>query len=248
MDTEKIGAFLAALRKSRGLTQQEVADALGITDKTVSKWECGKGLPDISAIPAIAELFGVTADEILRGERIPRTGAAASESKNTARRAAWLLERNCRRCRWCLYGVYGAALLAFLLLFILLESTYSGPISCGVSLVFCVGAVFLWVYARSQIKDTTRFFAETEHGGLFAEPVHAALRLSHTAMFPLATVAALDICILFTSSSYGHTILPYIARGNLMQILGALLGGTAALIASILSSRSIRCALESKEG
>ena len=53
LDTEKIGAFIAALRKSCGLTQQEVADALGITDKTVSKWECGKGLPDITAIPAI---------------------------------------------------------------------------------------------------------------------------------------------------------------------------------------------------
>jgi len=247
LDTEKIGAFIAALRKSRGLTQQEVADALGITDKTVSKWECGKGLPDITAIPAIAELFGVTADEILRGERIAPSAAPAMGRKSASRRSAWLLERKCRRCRWLFYGVYAIALTAFLLLFILLESTYSGPISCGVSLVLCAGGTFMWMFARSQTKDAAVFYAETEAEALSAEPVHAALRLSHTTMFPLAAAAALDICILFTSASYGHDILPYIARGNLMQILGALLGGTAALIASVVGGRSIRSALEGKE-
>ena len=66
-----IGEFIAALRKSSGCTQQEVADRLGVSNKTVSSWETGASCPDISMLPAIAELFGVTCDELLRGERIP---------------------------------------------------------------------------------------------------------------------------------------------------------------------------------
>ena len=65
MDTKKTGAYLAALRKARGMTQQEAADQLGVSNKTVSKWENGAGLPDITVLPALAELYGVTADDIL---------------------------------------------------------------------------------------------------------------------------------------------------------------------------------------
>ncbi len=56
-----IGEFLSVLRKSKGMTQQEVADSLGVSNKTVSGWETGAPCPDISMLPAIAELFGVTA-------------------------------------------------------------------------------------------------------------------------------------------------------------------------------------------
>ena len=68
MDMEKTGRFLAGLRKGRGWTQQEAADALGVSDKTISKWECGYGFPDVSMLTTIADLYGVTADELLRGE------------------------------------------------------------------------------------------------------------------------------------------------------------------------------------
>lgn len=70
MDTKKTGAYLAALRKARGMTQQEAADQLGVSNKTVSKWENGAGLPDITVLPALAELYGVTADDILAGETL----------------------------------------------------------------------------------------------------------------------------------------------------------------------------------
>ncbi len=83
-----IGEFLAILRKSKGMTQQEVADRLGVSNKTVSSWETGASCPDISMLPAIAELFGVTCDELLRGERIPamnRLRKAKNVAKNRLR-------------------------------------------------------------------------------------------------------------------------------------------------------------------
>ena len=65
-----IGEFLAILRKSKGMTQQEAANWLGVSNKTVSSWETGASCPDISMLPALAELYGVTCDELLRGEQI----------------------------------------------------------------------------------------------------------------------------------------------------------------------------------
>ena len=64
MDTMKTGSYLAALRKDAGMTQQEAADRLGVSNKTISKWESGGGFPDIAILPALAELYGVTADDI----------------------------------------------------------------------------------------------------------------------------------------------------------------------------------------
>ena len=69
MEKKTIGAFIAALRKANGMTQRERAEQLNVSDKTVSRWECDEGCPDLSLIPVIAELFGITCDELLRGER-----------------------------------------------------------------------------------------------------------------------------------------------------------------------------------
>ena len=70
MDQKKIGSFVTALRKEKGLTQKELAERLFISDKTVSKWETGKGIPDVSLIIPLCELRGITANELLSCERL----------------------------------------------------------------------------------------------------------------------------------------------------------------------------------
>lgn len=62
---KKIAQFLQTLRKAKGLTQQQVADYLHISNKTVSKWETGQVMPDILTIKALAELYEVNVDELL---------------------------------------------------------------------------------------------------------------------------------------------------------------------------------------
>lgn len=66
----KTGEFIARKRKERGLTQREMADQLGVTNKAVSKWETGQGMPDIGILSELGKVLGVTADEILTGEQI----------------------------------------------------------------------------------------------------------------------------------------------------------------------------------
>ncbi len=69
MEKKTIGAFIAALRKARGMTQKDLAERLHVSDKTVSRWERDENDPDLALIPVLAEIFEVTCDELLRGER-----------------------------------------------------------------------------------------------------------------------------------------------------------------------------------
>lgn len=70
IDKEKFGGFIQELRKEKGLTQQELADRLFLSNKAVSKWERGQSLPDITLLTPLAELLGVTVAELLKGERL----------------------------------------------------------------------------------------------------------------------------------------------------------------------------------
>lgn len=71
MDSIKTGKFIAELRKGQGLTQQQLADRLNLSNKTISKWESGSGSPDLSNLEALAQVLGVTTDELLQGELRP---------------------------------------------------------------------------------------------------------------------------------------------------------------------------------
>ena len=69
MEKKTIGQFIAILRKANGMTQKDLAEKLNVSDKAVSRWERDECAPDLSLIPVIAEIFQVTTDELLRGER-----------------------------------------------------------------------------------------------------------------------------------------------------------------------------------
>ena len=70
MEQIKIGRFIAEARKAQGLTQRQLADTLSISDKTVSKWECRKGLPEVSLMMPLCNTLNVTVNDLLSGERV----------------------------------------------------------------------------------------------------------------------------------------------------------------------------------
>lgn len=70
MNQIKIGQFISEMRKEKGLTQEQLADRLLISGKTVSKWECGKGLPEVSSMLPLCEALEINVNELLTGERI----------------------------------------------------------------------------------------------------------------------------------------------------------------------------------
>lgn len=78
-----IGNRIATLRKRNGWTQAELAERLGVSDKAVSKWESGRGYPDITLLPAIAKLFAVSIDYIMMGADLEASPAPAQTETPT---------------------------------------------------------------------------------------------------------------------------------------------------------------------
>lgn len=72
MDQAKIGAFIAEIRKSKKLTQRQLAEQLNISDKTISKWECGNGLPEVSLMLPLCEILEINVNELLSGEKLSK--------------------------------------------------------------------------------------------------------------------------------------------------------------------------------
>lgn len=78
-----LGEKLASLRKEKGMTQEAVAEKLGVSGQAVSKWENGNSYPDITMLPAIAELFDVTIDELLTGKKKAETYLVPLEQRKS---------------------------------------------------------------------------------------------------------------------------------------------------------------------
>ena len=72
MDQKKIGEFITKLRKEKNMTQQELANKLGVTDRAISKWENARGMPDFALIKPLCDILGITYNEFISGERIDK--------------------------------------------------------------------------------------------------------------------------------------------------------------------------------
>ena len=84
MDVSKFAETIARLRKEKGLTQKQLAEQFGVSDRSVSKWERGETMPDVSLLPDIADFFGVSVDDLLRSDaeiEAPDAEEGASRAK-----------------------------------------------------------------------------------------------------------------------------------------------------------------------
>lgn len=82
MDQIKIGKFISEMRKAQSLTQRQLADALNISDKTVSKWETGRGLPEVALMLPLCELLHINVNELLSGERLTAADYSQKAEEN----------------------------------------------------------------------------------------------------------------------------------------------------------------------
>lgn len=145
MDAKSTGVFIALLRKEKGYSQKELAEKLAVTDKAVSRWETGKGFPDVSLLKPLSRELGVSVGELLSGERIcqeesaERTDRIILDSLSYARRRLWdmlnlillilaaalLLSPLYLAREFPPYAVIGAVLLAVGLAWLILRKTKS---------------------------------------------------------------------------------------------------------------------------
>ncbi len=172
MEKKSMGQFIAVLRKAKGMTQRELAESLGVSDKAVSRWERDECAPDISALPILAEIFDITVDELLRGERsakedAPTRGAVERSEKQLKRLLKLSREKYLKRSiisvGIALVGLIAASVCNFAFL-----RSYLGFF---ISLVFLLAALicqsFCSVDAFSLLRDS-----ELEEGLILGEKKH----------------------------------------------------------------------------
>lgn len=92
MKQQTLGATIAALRKERGMTQLELANQMGVTDKAVSKWERDLSFPDAASLPKLAETLGVSVDELMLGKPAGSAAEVSPALSETARLVPLILQ------------------------------------------------------------------------------------------------------------------------------------------------------------
>ncbi|MCL2140272.1 MAG: helix-turn-helix domain-containing protein [Dehalococcoidia bacterium] len=153
MEKRTIGSFIATMRKSKGLTQQDLADKLFVSNKTVSKWECDESNPDLSMLPVIAEILGVSCDEILTGNRLLGASGDKTEQKTEkqiAHIAGTIVTKFKNRC--LVAGLL--TLFGLIVLFAVSYAFYKPIIGFALNLMFLATSVVLMVMQFNSTKDS----------------------------------------------------------------------------------------------
>ena len=117
MDAEKFGAFIASVRKEKGMTQADLAKALQVTDKAVSRWERGLGFPDIHSLEPLARALDISLVELMQSERSPGETVTTEVASQALVHTVDMAKREQRRRGLRRWAVAGGILLVAVALF-----------------------------------------------------------------------------------------------------------------------------------
>ena len=130
MDAKKFGTFLQSRRRELGLTQSQLGEKLGVTDKAISRWERGVGFPDISLLEPLAAALGVTVVELMRSERMEQETIPAEKADQAVIETLDLAQeqsRNRFRSRMLTFGLIPLVILVDLFLSMVIDRYLDGP-------------------------------------------------------------------------------------------------------------------------
>ena len=159
MDLVKVGAFLQTLRKEKGLTQEQLAEQVGVARRTVSRWETGSNMPDLDILLELADFYSVDLREILDGER--KSEQMNEELKETVLQVADYSNEEKARLLKRMHWMFIAGLIGFIVFLVITllgldtVSPYEGIGSFGLGIAFgmiVIGVIFTSRYA-SRIRE-----------------------------------------------------------------------------------------------
>lgn len=165
MNQEKIGLFIADMRKKRGMSQKQLADEVGVTDKSVSKWETGKSLPEISKMESLCEILHININELLSGEQLTETAYSDIAEKNMI---SLIHESETRANRINIIGLTAMMVLSFVsIVFSILYGHmdyFNGSINLAVwfdplTVTVMTAITLLYLVGTKSVKSFGRAFA-----------------------------------------------------------------------------------------
>lgn len=153
MTSKSMGQFISALRRANGMTQQEVADRLNVSNKAVSRWERDACAPDISLIPALAEMMGVSCDELLKGGRIMDAAAEQKSAPKVEKQLQQMVKSELSNLSLLMVLSMLFSISGYIFTLGVSYTVHSGIIGFMVMLAFGFGATSLALIARYKAKQ-----------------------------------------------------------------------------------------------
>lgn len=211
MAENTIGQFIAALRKANGLTQQDVADRLNVSNKAVSRWERDECAPDLSVIPALAEMFGVTCDELLKGKRITEPTSPERKELKVDKQVKALINRSLSGFKTLVFIALAVACVGIICMFGISYGFYRPVIGFAVMMLFEICASALAALAVSKARDVKEYneLFELADPSLKAKFNHTLGNLSFAAFFSVLSVLLLSLPLVLVNpaSDYLNSVM-----------------------------------------
>lgn len=178
MDQIQIGKFIAETRKSRNLTQRQLADVLSISDKTVSKWECGKGLPEVSLMLPLCQTLGITVNDLLSGEKV----SPLDYQKKAEENMMDLIKENAEnKKRMALSVICGVITVIAFCALIIIASYLELPVIARIALIVLAVIVMAAGIGAAVMLDIKAGYFECPHcQALFVPSMKAYMWGAHT--------------------------------------------------------------------
>lgn len=161
MDSRKIGAFIASKRKEKQMTQKQMGEVLGCSDKLISKWECGNGMPDVSMMLPLCELLEISVNELLSGEHLTQERYSGKAEENMVN----LMKKSEHQRKGMIKGMVsgGVLVLGFALILVFFSLSVASPISLvsyldGIGVLEVLVILLLSLWYAGHLKDFMNAF------------------------------------------------------------------------------------------
>lgn len=178
MDQIKIGHFIADTRKAKNLTQRQLADALSISDKTVSKWETGKGLPDVSLMLPLCRALEITVNDLLTGEKV---SASDYQTKAEENMMDLIKENQENKKRMVLSVICGTITIIAVCSLVIIASYLELPIAVRILLILLALATAVAGVGAAAVLDAQAGYYECPAcGATFVPTLGAYVKGYHT--------------------------------------------------------------------
>ena len=153
MDQIRSGRLIAEERKKKGYTQRQLAEKLNISDKTISKWECGNGFPEVSLLLPLCDELGITVNDLLSGEIVPREDY---QKKAENKMVEMIREREANKKQFTLTLLLGGVSLAAFLTLLIVVCVYTDVIPLTVKLILLAIACVIFTVGVTAVMEGQR--------------------------------------------------------------------------------------------
>lgn len=214
LNQEKTGKFMAEMRRQQNLTQKQLAEQVGVSDKTVSKWETGRSMPDNAIIMDVCLLLNISVNELLSGEKFSQEHYVGKAEENMLELVKET-EYHKQKGRWTIFGtIFSFIMLVLACVFVILSAAGVNALSWYIdlpSVVIPLGITFFVLFASESLWDFFQSFSI-----VYGKKEYSDERIAHAWCAMKTVLATIPIAGVFTFLVSVVAIIGYLSNPELL--------------------------------